>query len=85
MPSRKEYWVDIKSGLNRDGAAVSYAVSYGCANSINVTQWEALERARHKPKRWNEEFVGLFMRYPARRAVLSVSSPRVWLTSNVSS
>ncbi|WP_158801079.1 metallophosphoesterase [Acidisoma sp. L85] len=54
-----------------------YAVTYACANSMNMTMWEAAQRATFEGgEPDNTEWVGGYVSYPVEEFTLSVRLPK---------
>jgi 3',5'-cyclic AMP phosphodiesterase CpdA len=77
---RRRYWVDLPNGGLKQGESASYGISYGCANSMRMTYWEAAERLRLFPEDrakedFDSEWVGIRVTFPTEKLTLSIKQP----------
>ena len=79
-PELEQYWLNFPKNWQTQGTkSFSYTIRHGCANCMNMTYWEALQRAEHAtnqlPPGFDREMVGARVVFPVRNFVLKVKFP----------
>lgn len=79
-PAARRFSVVFPEGNSREDP-IAYEIRYACGNSVNMTRWEADERARKDgsgrklSQNWDEEWVGVDIARPTEELILELKLP----------